>query len=191
MPHPRFQVVGKDLVHRARIGLVDALVGFERKLTLPTGRVLRVLHHGGGAERIVFRGEGLPPLGQSVPSTHTHAMADAAPEPAPAPDPKRGDVIVEFDVSFPRRLGDTELRALREQAGMDGAELAMLEMVVRLAASKDEDYRPDATELAHAGASCDLDPLLCVADPLAFLDAGAEGGKAGGPGEGSGVDRGR
>ena len=155
LPHPRFEVVGRNLLHRARISLVDALLGFTRKLTLPTGKVLRVEHLGDATDRLTFRGEGLPKMGEA---------GDAR---------KNGDVIVEFDVQFPRRLSDRQLGALRD-GGMSGTELAMLEKVIRLAAAKDEEGGMDERERAHTR-QCALDPLLCAADPLYFLrDGGGE-----------------
>ena len=175
VPEGRFLVFGKNVVHKARVGLVDALLGFNRTLTLPTGRVLAVVHDG-VAQSLRFPHEGLPEMEGPAPGEDGH-------------DEARGDVVVEFDIVFPRRLGAEERRRLSEDRGggegalMDDAEIAMLEKVVRLAASADEEYQPTAVELA-ATRQCDaVDPLRCLLDPLEPLLRGrsppAGGGSAG------------
>lgn len=42
-PHPRFWRQNSDLFYQARISLLDALLGFRRRLTLPDGRRVKVI----------------------------------------------------------------------------------------------------------------------------------------------------
>merc|ERR1712216_679965 len=92
VPHPRFQVQGDDLVYNAQISLVEALIGFSKRLTLPLGDRIVVEHDGvtSNSYKKVYEGHGLPKLGST----------------------ERGNLVVEFDVQFPTRLSKAQRKAL-------------------------------------------------------------------------------
>lgn len=80
-PHERFSLVGDHLVMRMNLNITEALCGFKRPVTLLDSRVLVVNNRPGevikpkSAKKV--EGEGFPAW------------------------PKKGDLIIEFDVIFP------------------------------------------------------------------------------------------
>ena len=75
------------------VSLVDALVGFERMITHLDGREINVKHDivTYNGRMIKIKGEGLPIVQQSEEQKGEDV-------------PSHGDLIVTFDVKFPRRL---------------------------------------------------------------------------------------
>eukprot|EP01062_Namystynia_karyoxenos_P002795 TRINITY_DN1098_c1_g1_i1.p1 TRINITY_DN1098_c1_g1~~TRINITY_DN1098_c1_g1_i1.p1 ORF type:complete len:274 (+),score=87.93 TRINITY_DN1098_c1_g1_i1:88-909(+) len=111
-PHPDFEREGADLLTKHCVSLVQALTGFSFELTHLDGRKL-LLHHKppeDGApistvsptDRRVIPGEGMP-LHESM-----------LPPDAPPEIPRRGDLIISFEVAFPRVLDEEQLDALRK-----------------------------------------------------------------------------
>ncbi|CAL8468766.1 g8307 [Coccomyxa elongata] len=93
--HPVFEREGNDLIHTAKLPLVDALCGATIKVTTLDGRPLTVSVSDvarPGAEKKV-KGEGMPQ--SKAPST-------------------KGDLRVRFDVLFPRTLSDQQKSGLRQ-----------------------------------------------------------------------------
>lgn len=93
-PHDRFRREGHNLIHRTTISLVDALAGFELKIELLDGSELshkfdEVITVGSSK---VFKGKGMP-----------HSRK---------PD-QFGDLVVVFDVDFPKKLSSEQKRAVR------------------------------------------------------------------------------
>jgi DnaJ-class molecular chaperone len=133
------------LVYNAQISLVEALIGFSKRLTLPLGDRIVVEHDGvtSNAYRKVYEGHGLPKMGSA----------------------ERGNLVVEFDVQFPTRLSNTQRKALA--VVMDDDELVMLEAVIRLAAIKDQ--VPMAPAEHVWGSSCSVDPSVCEQHALANI----------------------
>ncbi|KAK9915026.1 hypothetical protein WJX75_003741 [Coccomyxa subellipsoidea] len=93
--HPVFEREGNDLIHTAKLPLVDALCGATVRLTTLDGRPLTVSVSDvarPGAEKRV-KGEGMPQ--SKAPGT-------------------KGDLRVRFDVLFPRVLSDHQKAGLRQ-----------------------------------------------------------------------------
>ena len=111
-PHARFERDGDALVYRARVPLLEALVGFERRLTLLDGERLEVAHARAafGDFARAFGGRGLPVAG--------------------AADGARGELRVEFEVAFPPSLSALQLAVLASVLRED--ELATLVGIMRL-----------------------------------------------------------
>ena len=107
-PHAQFERDGHDLVYRVRVPLVHALTGCSVDVQTLDGRLLHVSVHDvvfPGFEKVV-RGEGMPaPGGPSLPG---HGRP-----PPPGRQRSRGDLIIRFDVDFPRRLSQMQRHALR------------------------------------------------------------------------------
>lgn len=93
--HPRFQRHGNNLHYTARINLVSALTGGTLEIETLDGRRVPVSWSEPvtpGTERVV-RGEGMPI--SKAPGT-------------------KGDLVVKFDVVFPRQLSDMQKQQLRQ-----------------------------------------------------------------------------
>ena len=120
-PHRRFKTLDAgngsfDLLYEARVDLVDALVGFSKFLTHLDGRKIPIVHdivtfHG---YRHTVENEGLP----------------YPPEDGDEGE-RRGNLVVDFEVVFPRSLTESQRMALREV--MDEDDVDVLEDVIRLA----------------------------------------------------------
>ena len=96
--HERFTREGANLVMRVRLPLADALAGTTLSIATLDGRTLSVPLTdivAPGASKTV-RGEGMPQ--SKAPGT-------------------RGDLIIKFEVVFPRALGEDKKRALRALLG--------------------------------------------------------------------------
>ena len=107
-PHAHFERDGHDLVYRVRVPLVHALTGCSVEVQTLDGRLLHVSVHDvvfPGFEKVV-RGEGLP-----VPVTPP--LPDQGRPPPPGRQRPRGDLVLRFDVEFPRRLSQMQRHALR------------------------------------------------------------------------------
>ena len=93
-PHPRFTREDNDLVHTARITLLQALTEFTlelntldgRTLSIPCNEVIRPNSHK------VVRGEGMP---------------------LPKNPSQRGNLIVKFDIAFPSHISEDKRALLR------------------------------------------------------------------------------
>ena len=94
--HPRFSVNGSSLIYDAKVTLLDALVGFERKLTLLDGRRIAVNH-----ETPSFHGFSMRYVGLGLPGSAATSFAP-------------GDLFIRVDVVWPIRLSDREVQVLRE-----------------------------------------------------------------------------
>lgn len=93
-PHERFKREGNNLVYSARLPLVDALAGCTLTVQTLDGRSLSVPVAG-----VVAPGSSQTVRGEGMPISRT-------------PD-KRGDLIVKFDITFPRSLTEEKKRAVR------------------------------------------------------------------------------
>lgn len=156
LPHAKFTALeGGHLLYKAQIPLIDALVGFQRNLTLLTGEKLLINHDivTFSGYRQTYHGKGLPLLNQEDEEALPFA-----------------DLDVEFSVLFPRRLSMEQRTILRDL--MDEEELAILEDVIRLAAARDAErasWLMDDEEVEHTR-DCDVDnPFICPYDPLVEL----------------------
>ena len=130
-------------MYNAQISLVEALIGFSKRLTLPLGDRIVVEHDGvtSNSYKKVYEGHGLPKLGST----------------------ERGNLVVEFDVQFPTRLSKAQRKALA--VVMDEEELVMLEAVIRLAAIKEQ--IPMAPSERVRSSVCPADPSVCGPNSLA------------------------
>jgi len=95
-PHPYFERDESDLLWTTNITLMEALLGFERNVTHLDGRVIsfvkrNVTRHG---DRFIVGEEGLPVFGNPN---------------------KRGDIIVTFNVIFPKKVDKDRASALRSK----------------------------------------------------------------------------
>ena len=119
--HRRFKILDAedgsfDLLYEARVDLVDALVGFSKFLTHLDGRKIPIVHdivtfHG---YRHTVENEGLP----------------YPPEDGGGRE-RRGNLVVNFEVVFPRSLTESQRTVLRRVMDLDDVEV--LEDVIRLA----------------------------------------------------------
>lgn len=92
--HPRFERRGNNLIMALRINLAAALTGGSETVTTLDGRTLAINWSdpiSPGFETVV-KGEGMPISKQPV---------------------TKGDLIVRFEVTFPRSLKDTQKQQLR------------------------------------------------------------------------------
>ncbi|CAM9606159.1 unnamed protein product [Chrysoparadoxa australica] len=152
-PHPKFMVEGEaDLVYRAKISLVDALVGFERKLSLlhPPGEVLHVVHdHFTLVDyRRTFVGRGLPLFLKPG---------------------EFGDLHVDFEVVFPKFLSKSDMLLLEGTLSPD--EMNALRHLLSVMSSG-EAGRMDPEELGYSS-QCYIDPdtydpRYCMPDAMAW-----------------------
>eukprot|EP00752_Nemacystus_decipiens_P008329 g7444.t1 len=117
LAHPRFERRGADLVHKKTISLMEALLGFERWLTLLDGRRIPIVHDQVNLSGYTqeFPNRGFPVAGDGAGNT-------------------RGSLIVEFDVKFPPRLREAHLKALR--VVLTEREITILEDVLKLMSAR-------------------------------------------------------
>ncbi len=97
-PHPVFEVKGRDVYTKARVGVPVAVLGGEVDVVTPEAKTLRLKIPPGtqSNQRFRFRGHGLPTVGK--------------------PD-ERGDLYANVDVAIPKSLTEEERRhyeALRD-----------------------------------------------------------------------------
>ena len=161
MNHARFKFEGSNLIYDARVALVDALVGFKKFVRHLDGRRVPIVHdivtfHG---YQHVIKNEGLP--------TKNAGVADEV--------VARGDLIVNFDVVFPRALTDAQREALR--AVMDDDDVGVLEDVIALATAT-QDAKDYAAERLFSN-ECAKDKYVCKYDVLYVLCGGGGGGGGG------------
>ncbi|KPI87428.1 putative heat shock protein-like protein [Leptomonas seymouri] len=100
MPHSRFRREGDDLVTKSNISLSDALCGTKITVRTMEGRELSIL-----VDEIVY------------PDYRTRIAGEGLPAPAGCGDAKRGDLVIEFNTTFPNFLTaeqKTELRRILE-----------------------------------------------------------------------------
>jgi DnaJ-class molecular chaperone len=113
-PHATFAVRSAetgDLVHVARVDLVDALLGFTYSLPLLDGKNHSLVR------------SGVTPSGTEE-TVHGHGL------PVPASPTQRGDIFVVFDVAFPAHMSAAQREALatalrgpeRRAASADGGD---------------------------------------------------------------------
>merc|ERR1712054_481047 len=93
-PHERFKREGDDLIHCAKIPLVRALTGCTLSLATLDGRDVIV-----GVNDVISPGFQKVIEGEGMPSYE---------EPG-----KCGDLVVKYDVEFPRTLNDTQRQLLK------------------------------------------------------------------------------
>ena len=145
IPHLRFELDEKDVIYRTKVSLLDALMGFRKKLTYFSGMTLTVeqrLHK--------FRGHRQTVLGLGLP---------------PAPDgSKAGDLVIIYDVVFPYFLNAEMRRKLKTVLHEDVVD--MLEDVIRLQREGVKSFaaRMHPEELNYCD-SCSEDPTICVINP--------------------------
>lgn len=147
--HPVFSrssTEGEHLICNASVGLLDALIGFDRKLTGLDGARLHVAH-----SRIAFasfthelRGAGLPVFGNAT---------------------ERGSLTVFVRVSFPPSLTELQRRVLR-RVGLRDEELDFIRILQALMAYQyAQTVRPGSEELVYS-TRCHADAAdACVPDP--------------------------
>lgn len=94
-PHDRFARNGNDLVYRMPLPLGKALTGFMAEVPTLDGRSVRISMDEvvGPKSRKVIHGEGMP----------------IVKEPG-----RRGDLVVEFDIQFPRALSEAQKQLVRQ-----------------------------------------------------------------------------
>ena len=125
LKHKQFSNTGSNLRYSMEVTLVDALVGFEKTITHLDGRNIIVKHDivTYNGRTITIKGEGLP----IIPEYEKEKSQNGT---------THGDLIVTFDVKFPRRLTRAQKEALK--AVMDDDDIAILEDVILLAASAED-----------------------------------------------------
>ncbi|CAM9524255.1 unnamed protein product [Ectocarpus fasciculatus] len=126
--HPRFERLGADLIYRKKISLIDALLGFERMLTLLDGTRVPIVH-----DQVTLSGyqQELPGLGFPVVGG----------------DGERGSLVIDFEVDFPSRLREAHLAALR--VVLTEEEIALLEDVLKLMSTRKSEARPPMEPLEY------------------------------------------
>ena len=154
LKHKRFSQAGSDLRYSIDVSLVDALVGFERTITHLDGREISVKHDivTYNGRMIKIKGEGLPIVQESE-------------KPKDEDTPSHGDLIVTFDVKFPRRLTRAQKDALK--AVMDEDDIAVLEDVILLAASAEDlnDFENERRFTRFSGLDfCPMDYYFLIFD---------------------------
>jgi len=96
-PHPLFKREGNDLIYEASVPLKDALIGASVKVPTIDGRKLKVTVPDGiivtPGYQLVVENEGMPL--SKRPDT-------------------RGNLVVRFKVEFPKKLSDSQKKALSE-----------------------------------------------------------------------------
>ncbi|CAM9756118.1 unnamed protein product [Pylaiella littoralis] len=127
-PHPRFEREGADLVYKKSISLMDALLGFERMLTLLDGTRIPIVH-----DEIPLSGHRQELPGRGFP-------VEGKPE-------ERGSLYIDFEVDFPSRLRKAHLAALR--AVLTEEEIAILEDVLKLMSARKGNSRPQMGPLEY------------------------------------------
>ncbi|CAN0029337.1 unnamed protein product, partial [Laminaria digitata] len=120
LPHARFEREGANLLYKAKITLIDALLGFWRRLTLPDGMRRSFFRFVATIFQMTLSGfrRELPGLGFPVVEG----------------DGERGDLIIDFEVNFPPRLTEEHLSILSVM--LTPEEIAMLEDVLKLMSAK-------------------------------------------------------
>ena len=93
-PHATFTREGNNLVYKAKLPLADALCGCTLPVATLDGRTISV-----AVADVVAPGATKTVKGEGMPISRTPAV--------------RGDLVVKFDVAFPRSLSDEKKRALR------------------------------------------------------------------------------
>jgi DnaJ family protein B protein 4 len=93
-PHALFAREGNNLVYKAKLPLADALCGCTLSVPTLDGRTLSV-----AVADVVAPGATKTVKGEGMPVSRTPAV--------------RGDLVVKFDVAFPRSLSEEKKRALR------------------------------------------------------------------------------
>ena len=154
LKHKRFSQAGSDLRYSMDVSLVDALVGFERMITHLDGREINVKHDivTYNGRMIKIKGEGLPIVQQSEEQKGEDV-------------PSHGDLIVTFDVKFPRRLTRAQKESLK--AVMDEDDIAVLEDVILLAASAEDlnDFENERRYTRFSGLDfCPMDYYFLIFD---------------------------
>ncbi|KAJ1564979.1 hypothetical protein HK096_005256 [Nowakowskiella sp. JEL0078] len=98
--HPIFQREGNNLETKIEISLADALCGSVKKLELLDGRKIDVKC---GTERCVQPGEVIVIRGEGMPISKSPG--------------KKGDLLVKFEVKFPRSLSSQQKSEIRNSIG--------------------------------------------------------------------------
>ena len=151
--HPKFKIQDTNLIYDAKVDLVDALIGFEKFITHLDGRKIPIVHdivtfHG---YQHVVKNEGLIKL----PRSHQGQLVEG----------ERGDLVVNFDVVFPRSLSDAQRQALCKV--MDDDDVDVLEDVIALAAAS-EDAKDWHQERRHSNV-CHPNQNVCSYNELWVL----------------------
>eukprot|EP00475_Leptophrys_vorax_P029742 TRINITY_DN4392_c0_g1_i1.p1 TRINITY_DN4392_c0_g1~~TRINITY_DN4392_c0_g1_i1.p1 ORF type:complete len:324 (+),score=82.14 TRINITY_DN4392_c0_g1_i1:1869-2840(+) len=94
-PHPVFQRKGNNLIYKATVTLKEALVGAVVKVPTLDGRKLKIT---APDDVIVYPGYEMPVEGKGMPLSKNPSV--------------RGDLIVVFDVQFPRQLTEDQRKQL-------------------------------------------------------------------------------
>ena len=161
--HSRFKIAQKyNLIYDARVDLVDALVGFEKYVTHLNGKKIPIIHdivtfHG---YQHVVENEGLP-----MPGTNENKQKMDEKDNNKDTKEKRGNLIVNFDVVFPRILTDAQREALKNV--MDEDDVGVLEDVIALAAAT-QDAKDYKIERLYSN-ECLRNELVCRYDVLYVL----------------------
>ncbi len=95
-PHPRFTRRDNDLVFRANISLLAALTGVTVQVLTLDGRTLPI-----AVNTIVQPGYTQTVAGEGMPNPRD-------------PSGKRGDLVIEFDISFPKALSIPQKQLLQK-----------------------------------------------------------------------------
>ena len=156
--HPRFTLNGVHLKLKLEVSLVEALVGFTRNISHLDGRTLSIVHDivTSNGRDITLEGEGMP-----LPPD---AADNVSEEKEQTNNKTHGNLVVTFDIIFPRRLTAAQKDALRTV--MDDEDISMLEDVIRLAAAGDDllDFQNEKpfTRWSNVDETCPNDPLAVL-----------------------------
>jgi DnaJ-class molecular chaperone len=151
--HPKFKIQDYNLIYDAKVELVDALIGFNKFIRHLDGRKIAIVHdvvtfHG---YQHIVKNEGL----LMQPRSHKGQLIED----------ERGDLIVNFDVVFPRALTDAQRNALRKV--MDDDDVDVLEDVIALAAATED--AKDWNEERKYSFRCHPNKLVCDYNYLEVL----------------------
>ena len=92
--HARFTRDGSDLIYRHKIPLVDALTGFSMEIATLDGRTLKI-----DIKDVVH-----PSYTKVVPNEGMPSSKQAG---------VKGNLVISFDVAYPRQLSDEQKAAVR------------------------------------------------------------------------------
>lgn len=163
LPRGSPQDNAQHLVLTAGISLMDALLGFNKTITLLNGTrcsIGRETVTMSGAEEVV-RGGGLPEPAPPAPSLGGGITMEMG-----RPEPTMGDLKVVFRVLFPKAIDARQRAAIAAVLGEEQA--ALIERIVQMAMSKEADVAGgsmDASETWHSDSCFADDPWMCPRQP--------------------------
>ena len=165
-PHHRFQIKGSDLIYKARVDLVEALVGFEKYVKHLDGRHIPIVHDVVTFQgyKHVVKGEGLLRVREEPTVMVSGETSDE--EKKVGANETRGDLVVEFDVVYPTMMTAAQREALRTV--MDEDDIDVLEDVIELAtatqSAKDWQVEKSFSCMSNSRSHCTFDLVFWISN---------------------------